>query len=160
MAEEKGGFKAIATIPADSLRETFKRTMVMGLPDVVADQPTFFFERVVTWTDFDRDNNPWDWTSAPATENQVAPVSPICAYEFFAPLGRQGSSYTEVGEFNPTTVVFTFTDDEFLKVQNSSHATIGPSDQKWYFRYFKPQVNLGSLGIFQAHFVATGGEGE
>jgi len=160
MAEFKDGLQAIAKIDAGSLRETFKRTMIMGLPDVEADQPTFFFERVVTWSDFDRDNNPWDWTAAPLTETLVAAVSPICAYEFFAPLGRQGSSYTEVGEFNPTTVVFTFTDDEFLRVKDSSFATIGPSDQKWYFRYFKPQVNLGSLGIFQAHFVATGGEGD
>ena len=158
MAEQKGGFDAIATIDADSLRETFKRTMVLGLPTATADQPTFVFERVVTWDDHDRANLPWDWTTAPLSETQKANVSPICAYEFFAPLGRQGATYTEVGEFNPTTVVFTFTDDEFLKAKDSSYATIGPSDQKWYFRYYRPQVNLGSLGIIQAHFVAQGGD--
>ncbi len=160
MAELKDGLKTIANIPADSLRETFKRTMIMGLPDVEADQPTFVFERVVTWADFDRDNKPWDWTAAPLTETLVPSVQPICAYEFFAPLGRQGAAYTEVGEFNPTTILFTFTDDEFLRVQDSSYATIGPSDQKWYFRFYRPQINLGSLGIHQAHFVAQGGEGE
>jgi hypothetical protein len=159
MAEQKGGFDAIATIDADALRETFKRTMVLGLPSNVADQPTFYFERVVTWADYDRDNKPWDWTAAPLTEENKPAVSPICAYEFFAPLGRQGATYTEVGEFNPTTVVVTFTDDEFAKVEDSSYMTIGPSDQRWYFRYYRPQVSLGSLGVFQAHFVAQGGEG-
>lgn len=158
MAEQKGGFEAIATIDADSLRETFKRTMVLGLPNTPSEQPTFYFERVVTWADFDRDNNPWDWTAAPLTENQPSPVSPICAYEFFSPLGRQGATFTEVGEFNPTQVVFTFTDDEFRKVENSSYVTIGPSDQKWYFRYYRPGNALGSLGILQVHFQAVGGE--
>lgn len=160
MAEKKDGFDAIATINADAIRETFKRTMVFGLPDVEADQPTFYFDRVVTWADFDRANEPWDWTDAPATETIKPPVSPICAYEFFSPLGRQGSHYTEVGEFNPTTVVMTFTDDEFLKVTDASHLTIGPSDQRWFFRYVRPQVNLGSLGIFQVHFIAQGGDGD
>lgn len=160
MAEFKDGVKAIATIDADSLRETFKRTMVFGMPDVEADQPTFFFERVVTWDDFDIANKPWDWTAAPLTENTPPPVSPICAYEFHAPLGRQGAAFTEVGEFTPTTLVITFTDDEYLKARDSSFVTIGPSDMRWYFRYFRPQVNLGSLGIFQAHFVASGGEGQ
>ena len=160
MAEQKGGFEAIASIPADALRETFKRTMVLGLPNDVADQPTFFFERTVVWADFDRANQPWDWTAAPISDDTPAPASPICAYEFFAPLGRQGAAYTEVGEFNPTTVVVTFTDDEYLKARDSTFVTIGPSDQKWYFRYYRPQVNLGSLGIFQAHFVASGGEGD
>lgn len=160
MAELKDGLKSIATIDAASLRETFKRTMIMGLPVAEADQPTFFFERAVVWADFDRANQPWDWTAAPLTDVSATPIAAICAYEFFAPLGRQGSSYTEVGEFNPTTVVVTLTDDEFLRVQDASHLTIGPSDQKWYFRYFRPQVNLGSLGIFQVHFVAQGGEGD
>ncbi len=160
MAEIKDGVTAIAKIDADSLRETFKRTMVLGLPDNTVDQPTFFFERVVTWADFDQANKPWDWTVAPLTENTPASVSPICAYEFHAPLGRQGSAFTEVGEFNPTTVVVTFTDDEYLKARDSSFVTIGPSDARWYFRYFRPQVNLGSLGIFEAHFVAIGGEGQ
>ena len=158
MAEQKGGFESIAAVDADLLRETFKRTMVMGLPNTSADHPTFYFEREVTWADFDRANNPWDWTAAPLTEDQPSPVSPICAYEFFAPLGRQGASFTEVGEFNPTQVVFTFTDDEFRKVENSSYVTIGPSDQKWYFRYYRPGNALGSLNILQAHFQAVGGE--
>lgn len=159
MAEQKGGFESIAAIDADTLRELFKRTMVMGLPTATADQPTFYFDRVVTWADYDRDNKPWDWTTAPATETQKSPVSPICAYEFYAPLGRQGATYTEVGEFNPTTIVFTFTDDEYKKVVDSSYATIGPSDVKWWFRYYRPQVNLGSLGVYQVHFTAEGGEG-
>ena len=158
MAEQKSGFEAIASIDADSLRETFKRTMVLGLPNNTSEQPTFYFERVVTWAEHDRENQPWDWTDSPLTDTQKSPVSPICAYEFFSPLGRQGATFTEVGEFKPTTVVVTLTDDEFAKVQDSSTLTIGPSDQKWYFRYYRPANALGSLSIYQAHFQAVGSE--
>lgn len=155
MAEQKDGLSAIATIDAASLRETFKRTMIFGLPSDEADQPTFFFEREVEWDDHDRAEEPWDWTAAPTTDEQPDPVKPICAYEFHAPLGRQNATFTEVGEFNPNTLIVTFTDDEFEKAKNSSYVMVGPSTQKFYFLYFQPGVALGALDIYQVTFQAA-----
>lgn len=156
MAETHDGVQAIASIPADDIRDALLRTMVLGLPPTEADRPTFHWEREVTWADFDSEDEPWDWTSAPDSETQKAPVKPICAVEFFSPLGRQGATFTEVGDFTPTTIVFTMFEDAFTQVEDFSYATVGPGATKWYFRFWRPSLGLGSLQVYQVHCVAEG----
>lgn len=156
MAESAGGFDAIASIPADSLREALRRTMVLGLPYEEDQQPTFYFDKQVTWDRYDREGSPWDWSAAPATEVTKNPVQVLCAYEFFSPLGRQGSFQTEVGDFNPTTVVFTMFEDEFNEAYGFSSVTIGPSHQRWYFRHWRPAYSLGEMTVYQVTCVAEG----
>lgn len=158
MAESAGGFESIAVIDTDNIREILRRTMVMALPTESDDQPTFHFDRVVDWAEHDREGSPWDWSSAPESETIVASVQALCAFEFFSPLGRQGAFYTEVGEFNPTTVVLTMFEDEFDEVYGFSYMTIGPSDQKWYFRYWRPAVGLNDLTVYQVQCSASGGD--
>ena len=158
MAEKIAGRQSIADIPADSLRETLRQTMVMGLPATVADRPTFFFDGVQTWDDEDTEGSPWDWTAsnAPTADTAKASVQALCAYQFYEPLGRQGSNPTEVGEFNPTTVKATMFETEFDSVYGFTYMTIGPSSQKWYFRHFQPGIGLGTLEVYQVTCVAVG----
>lgn len=156
MAEQHGGFESIAAVPVDTVKEALNRTMVMGLPVTKADRPTFYFDRDVTWTDHDSEDQPWDWDAVPVTDTTQAAVQPICAVEFFSPLGRQGGVNTEVGEFNPTTVVFTFMDDQYAKIIGFSYATVGISTQKWFFRFWRPSVGLGGMTVYQVHGVAEG----
>lgn len=156
MAESHEGFDAIASPAVESIRENLRRTMVLGLPVEDDQKPTFYFDRVVSWQDADAEGNPWDWTATPATESNPSSVQPVCAFEFFSPLGRQGAYQTEVGEFNPTTVVFTMFEDEWEQVQGFSYVTIGPSTQKWYFRYWRPAYGLGDMTVYQVHCVAEG----
>lgn len=158
MAESHDGYDAIASINVDALRDTLRRTMVLGLPNEDSEKPTFFWERVVTWSDHDSENNPWDWTDAPLTESQPSPVAPIVAYEFFAPIGRQGTNVTEVGDFNFTSIIFTMFEDEFASVAGSSYATIGPSSKKFYFKYYRPAVALGGMTVYQVYYSADGAE--
>lgn len=155
MAESHQGVDAIATIPS-SVRDRLNETMVLGLAPTEADRPTFHFDRDVDWTEHDAEEKPWDWTAAPDTETQKDPVQPIVAVEFFSPLGRQGADYTEVGDFSPTTVVFTVMDDWFDTIWGASYATIGPSANKWFFRFWRPALGLGGLQVYQVHFVAEG----
>ena len=156
MAESIGGRDSIANIPTAALRETLRRTMVMGLPETVSERPTFYFDGEQDYTLEDREGSPWDWTATPTADTSGPPVQALCAYEFFSPLGRQGSFQTEVGEFNPTTVVFTMFEDEFNTVYGFTYATIGPSSQKWYFRHFKPAIGLNDLTVYEMTCVATG----
>ncbi len=130
--------------------------MVMGLPHEDAEKPTFYFERQVTWADFDSEGQPWDWATAPVSDTTAGSVQPVCAYEFFSPLGRQGATYTEVGEFNPNTLVVTLFEDQYTEVENASHVTIGPSGRKYYFRFVRPAVSLNDMTVYQVHFVAEG----
>jgi hypothetical protein len=158
VANEIGGRSSIADIPTSDLRETLRSTMVMGMPTVVAERPTFYFEGDQTYTYQDREKSPWDWTDAALTDTAASPLQVLCAYEFFSPLGRQGSFVTEVGEFNPTTVVLTMFEEEFALVAGFTYLTIGPSDQKWFFRFFKPAIGLNDLTVYQITCVATGTE--
>ena len=158
MAESAGGFETIASFDTDAIRESLRRTMVMAMPSEADDQPTFYFERDAEWDKHDREGSPWDFTQAPVLETQSAPSQVLCAVAFFSPLGRQGAFYTEVGEFNPTTVVLTMFEDEFDEVYGFSHVTIGPSDQNWYFRFFKPAIGLNDLTVYEVQCSASGGE--
>lgn len=153
MAIVHAGVKAIATIPSN-VETALRRTMVLGLPEDDAEKPTFYFERQVTWTDHDSEDLPWDWTTAPDTDTTTPPVLPICAVEFFSPLGLAGAQYSEVGDFFPSTVVVTLMQTDYPAVVNSSHVVIGPALTKWWFRYWKPTIGLGGLSIYQAHFQA------
>lgn len=158
MAESAGGFDSIAAIDIESVREALRRTMAMAMPSEESDQPTFYFDRELDWDKHDREGSPWDWTAVPATETPATSTQVLCAYEFFSPLGRQGAFYTEVGEFNPTTLVLTMFEDEFAEVYGFSYVTIGASEQKWYFRFWKPSVGLDDLTVYQVQCSASGGD--
>lgn len=158
MAEQAQGIESIAPgINTEFIQDVLRQTMVLGLPEDAAMQPTFYFPDEGTWTNDDTEGNPWDWTQAPDTVTQVAHTEQVlCAYEFFSPLGRQGSFQTEVGEFNPTTVVFTMFEDEYTTVNGFSYATIGASSQKWFFRFWKPSNAINDMTVYEAHCVAQG----
>lgn len=153
MAEQHGGLSAIATIPA-SVETALRRTMVLGLATEDVDKPTFYFERAVSWHDHDSANKPWDWTAAPILDITPPPVQPICAIEFFAPLGRTGAQYTEVGDFFPSTLIVTFTTTDYADAKDTSYLTVGPEGTRYWFRYWKPVLGLGGLNVYQAHFEA------
>lgn len=156
MAESIGGISSVGSINSAFLRQKLRETMVLGLPVTPTERPTFYFQRDVDWAEHDREGNPWDWTASPTLDVQAAPVAVICAYEFFSPLGRQGAQYTPAGEFNPTTVVFTFFEDEFAEIEGFSNVTVGPGTQNWYFRYWRPAYSLGALTVYQVQCVAEG----
>ncbi len=156
MAKSIGGRTSIANIPTDIIRETLRKTMVMGMPPTASERPTFYFEGEKTFDEADTEGSPWIWTDNPTLDTGADPIQVLCAYEFFSPLGRQGAFMTEVGEFNPTTVVLTMFEDEFAAVYGFTYMTVGPSDQRWYFRFFKPAVGLNDMTVYGLHCVATG----
>jgi hypothetical protein len=156
VAGSAGGFDAIANIASDSLREVLRRTMVLGMPEEETYRPTFYFDREVSWSRYDREGSPWSWTATPVSDVTKSPVQVLCAYEFFSPLGRQGAFNTEVGEFNPTTMVLTMFEDEFNEAYGFSSCTVGPSHQVWYFRFWKPAYSLGDMTVYEVQCTAEG----
>lgn len=148
MAESHNGVNAIATIPA-TVEDLLRQTMVLGLPNDDADKPTFHFERQVTWADFDVEGQPWDWTAAPVLDTTPPSVTPICAYEFFSPIGRSGAQFSEVGDWFPSTIIVTLMAADYPDVVDSSYVTIGPASTRWWFRYYRPVYGLGGLDVYQ-----------
>ena len=156
MADTHDGIPSIATLPVPTIRNALLGTMVLGLPQVVADRPTCYFEREVDWSLHDREDKPWDWEQAPTAISYKEPVQPVVAYEFFAPLGRQGAYFTEAGEFNPTTLVLTLFEAQFEQVKGFSYVTVGPSATAWYFRYWRPAGGLDTLQVYEVVCTAQG----
>lgn len=158
MADKIGSVSSIANIPAGSIRDTLRSTMVLGLPETVVDRPTFYWDKAVTFAEHDADDKPWDWTVAPTLDTTPTPEQVICAYEFAAPFGRTGAVPERAGEFNMSTVVVTCFEDEYAMLSGVtngagggfSYVTIGPElDRRWYFRYWQPSLGLGSLTTYQ-----------
>lgn len=158
MSKTFRGIPPVATPNEDFIRQKLRETMVLGMPEDDAAKPTFYFDPTRDWSEEDREGSPWDFSApnTPTVDTQKAPVQTICAYEFFSPLGRQGSFPTEVGEFNPTSVVFTLFEDEFAEVYGFSYATIGASDQNWFFRFWRPTYAIVGLEVYQVHCQAEG----
>lgn len=154
MAETIDGRRSIADIPTGDIRELLRATMVMGLPETESERPTFYWEDDKTWDREDMEGSPWDWTATPASDIQTGPKQVLCAYEYFSPLGRQGAFYTEVGEFNPTTLILTMFEEELQDAVGFSYVTIGPDDTKWFFRTWKPAVGLNDLTVYEVHTTA------
>lgn len=156
MAESHDGVDAIAVLPVDDILLALRQTMVLGLPVEDDQKPTFVFAAEIEWAEHDTEGHPYVWTTPPSVEEITASVQPVCAYEFFSPLGRQGGFATEVGDFTPTTLVVTLFEDEWQTVRGFSYATVGPSDQRWFFRYWRPAYGLGGFTTYQIHCSAEG----
>lgn len=156
MSTEYQGIPPVATPDVTLIRQKLLETMVLGLPETDSEKPVFYFERQVDWDKHDAEGSPWNWTDTPTLDVQPSPVSAICGYEFFSPLGRTGAQYTEVGEFNPTTVVFTFLEAQFAAISGFSKATVGPGTQQWFFRFWKPAYSIEALTVYQVQCVAEG----
>ena len=154
MADKIGSVSSIANIPASDLRGVLRSTMVLGLPETVVDRPTFYWEKEVTFAEYDSSDKPWDWTAAPTLDTTPVPEQVICAYEFAAPFGRTGAVPERTGEFNISTIIVTLLEDEFATVSGTtsgfSYVTVGPElDRRWYFRYWQPSIGLGSMTVYQ-----------
>lgn len=148
MAESAGGFDAPA-VPVDTIKEALLSAMALGFPVEESEQPTFHFQGAADYTYEDAAGNPIDWTATPTSSSGASEVSVLCAYEFSAPLGRQGAHETAVGQFNPTTLILTLIDDQFEEIRGFRYCTVGPSDEKWYFRFYQPAVGLGGMTVYQ-----------
>lgn len=154
MAEQHRGVSSIASIPSNVV-DRLRETMVLGLPVDPSHRPTFYFDNEVDWAEHDAEGSPWDFTEAPESSTQKPSVQPVCAYEFFSPLGRSGAQFTEVGDFYASTLVFTFVGtNDFSEAEGASHATVGPKETRWVFRYWRPAVGLGGIPVLQATFQA------
>ena len=55
-----------------------------------------------------------------------------------------------------TSVVFTMFKKEFDTVFGFSSVTIGASDQRWFFRFWRPTYAIVDLQAYQVHCQAEG----
>lgn len=123
--------------------------MVIGMPVLEGERPTFYWTPQRSFEYVDAAGNPFDWDAVPDSSITRAPVQANCAYEFSAPLGRQGAHETEVGQFNPTTLMITILDEEFEEIRGFRWVEVGPGQEKWYFRFYQPAIGLGDMTVYR-----------
>lgn len=148
MAESIDGVDSFP-IPADDIRDVLLRAMVMGMPEEVEHRATFWFvPDLVVDGPVDHAGQPVDWSS-PVVSGGPRSEQVICTVEFSAPIGRQASVDTAVGQFTPSTLVLTFFEEQFETVRGFQYVTVGPDGDRWFPRVYQPPVGLGGLTVFQ-----------
>lgn len=148
MAEEHSGAVS-PIIPVDVVREGIRSAMAMGMPVEEEERPTFYFDSTKVYDYVDEAGKPFDWSVSPTVSKNPGPTRALCSWEFSAPLGRQAAHETPVGQFNPTTLILTVLDEDFDEVRGFRYVTIGPSDDKWWFRFYQPAVGLGDMTVYR-----------
>lgn len=129
-------------------RASIRATMLMGLPNQLADLPTFHFPDLRTWAHEDSSEEPWDWKVDRDMSNNPDPEVPtgsppqpdvifgidatgavastmadgilVCSID---PGGVAAMAESPVGPFDPQTIVLGMFEDEWAAVNGGTLAT-------------------------------------
>lgn len=150
MAGELAGFSA------DDFRVNIRNTMIMGLPDVDALKPTFYFRSTYTYpqgTVLDPEGKPVDprvqATAIPAS----APVQVPCAVEFSPDTtNNEGPA----GTFWSDRALLTVLDADYAQISNAIEVDL---NGKRYLIQQMSAVGMGPVTIYQlqCYMKGTGG---
>lgn len=135
-----GGFVAA------EVREQLRTAMTVGLPNVVAQRPTFRFTPTKTYASADTAGRPWDWTAAPtATDPDPVrePVQVPCAFE----VGGQAVEYRALGALNPSEVTLTLLDEDWAQVEGFTEVDLGGN--AYIFDHVDPPLALFDMDVMQ-----------
>ncbi len=148
MAGTIDGFSAADAAEFESL---VTDVMVLGLPNLTADKPTFYWDTDKTFTKASPDGRPLDFTATPATSGTPQdPVQVPCAVEL---LDSSGSVIeTPVGNFNADQARLTFFADAYELVADFDWCTLGDNRYNWDKRL--PTLALGLVDVIQVLVVA------
>lgn len=130
-------------------RAAVLNTMLMGMPEDTAEQLTWFWYRDRTYTPADPAGNPYDWDTAPTSDEPGNPGLPDAgddqslivpyALEFSArPSSLEATSF---GDIDTSRAIVTLLDDAYEQVRTADYARIGDT------RY-RPLFDAPPQGLF------------
>lgn len=128
-------------------RDRIRFAMNMGLPQTLADRPTFYFRAVRTFpvgTRLDSEGSPLDPRIAPVSTAAPNPVQVPCAVEFKA---DNSDNETIVGTFRDTTATLTLLDVDYALVADAIEVALG--QQRYNIGYAAPPLGLGQATVYQ-----------
>lgn len=135
---------------AAAFRDGVRTAMVMGASPVDDEKVLFHFASQLVYTGggkIDADGVPFD----PATTVQRVTPPPVhvpCAVEYVdAP-----SVPTNVGFIAPTKLRITLLDEDYLKVEGTTHVTV--AGDVYRYRRTEPPKGIFDAGLYVLHFVA------
>lgn len=133
---------------ADNFRDKIRQTMLMGLPNVSADKPTFYFREVKTWpagTVTDTEGSPLDPRIQP-TITSPEPVQVPCAVEFKT---TRNDDEGLAGSFHDTAATLTILDVDWELIKDAIEVTL--NGERYYISYESPVIALGPVDVHTVH---------
>jgi hypothetical protein len=143
-----------------AFRDAIHNTMLMGMPENVAERLTFWWNRDQTYTPDDPAGDPYDWTSTPVTDHPGNPTLPDVggeqslsvpyALEFSA--RPSGSSATVFGDIDASRAVVTMLETNYDKIRTADYATVG--NTRYRILYSGPPLGLFGVTVHQVFLEA------
>jgi hypothetical protein len=138
-------------------RRAIYNTMLMGMPQDVSQQLTWWWSRDHTYSPDDPAGDPYDWTQPPATNTPGNPKLPdkdqtldqslIVPYALEYSARQTGSSNTAFGEIDTSRAVISLTDTDYEKIKTADYATVGNTTYRIQFK--GPAIGLFGYTLFQ-----------
>jgi len=119
--------------------------MEFGLPNVAADQPTFFMPRTATSVSpVDDDGVPFDPDAAVTLSTEVK-KKVACAVEYMDSDGK----IETFGIIVPSKIKLTFLDEDYVKIAGFHFVVI--KGQKYFYMRTEPVIALGTVDIYTVY---------
>ena len=122
----------------------------MGLPNDVADRPTFKWDTVRTYANsanVDASGNPWNFSTTPTTSTTHADVQVDCAVEFIPRVTLAGG--TPIGHFDTPRAIITVLDEDYTLIEGATSVTLGQNE--YVIDYIAPPLGMFSVTVYQIH---------
>jgi hypothetical protein len=119
----------------------------MGTPEKVEERATFQWRVERTYAEGDSAGDPYDWTSTPTEVVARDEVQIDVAVEMVGT--NAWAAETPVGQFNPTRVMLTIMDDDYVKVEGADTVLLGGAT--YNIDYVAPPQGLFDVTVYQMY---------
>ena len=141
-------------------RDAILNTMLMGMPDDVAQQLTWYWRRDRTFSPDDPAGNPYDWTAPPIQDNPSNPDLPddgvdqslVVPYALEFSARPAGSATTVLGDIDTSRAIVTLLDTYYTQIQTADYARIG--DARYRIQFDAPPIGLFGMTVWQVYLEA------
>jgi hypothetical protein len=142
-----------------AFRSAIGETLLMGMPEAVADRLTWVWERDRTYVPDDPAGDPYDWTASPVTNTagnaaltdagaEVQTLVVPYAFEF----GVKAGQGTVFGELDRSSLIVTLMDTAYEQVKTADYAIIG--DTRYRIRFEAPPQGLFGVTVWTVYLEA------
>lgn len=138
-----------------------RETMRMGMPEDDAEKLTWYWERAKEFSPADVAGNPYDWTSAPMSDDpgnpalpdDGAPQSLIVDYAIEFSSRPAGSVITVLGEIDNSRAVITLLKVDYEKIKDADYAMINGT--RYRIQFTGPPLGLFGSTVEQLYLEAV-----
>jgi hypothetical protein len=151
-----------ASFDETSFRYAIRETMLMGMPETVADRLMWVWERDRTYIPDDPTGDPYDWSSPAATDvagnatltdpGTPLPQTLVVPYAFEFAARTASTAGTVFGEIDTSRMVVTLLDTDYDQINTADYAMYAGT--KYRIRFEAPPQGLFGVTVWTVHLEA------